>query len=408
MADADDLQQQAYAFARLDAEHEADGGDAVEQPPPTPREQPPVLVISGDNVKVVFHGVGANDAYINPVLGMGIKHGPTGKAEYTCADFFSLNLTESVTTLGSFAGAVLKQRLGMTVGDLCSAEIKVVKLQPGVLEYAAPFEMVGVDTPVALVHKPGADSNVKLYVYVRAAQLRVCRAAAASAKWESFKEGVAGITQSANKLADLVGLGPGTLKSALSARSPPDGKARRRASRPQAHTLDPILILPPLACRVRAQSLSMIENFMRVHIASNFKELPVALAKLELKSGKRADPAPAAPLGLDGGGGEAAAPAAAPPAKAKRARTELSKAGRTFIDYYLDNYVALSGQAEKRAALYAAILQTAYVQQELLGSDKWTPKIIADRLHNALKARNKARAAAEGAEADAAAEAAAE
>ena len=34
MADADDLQQQAYAFARLDAEHEADGGDALEQPPP--------------------------------------------------------------------------------------------------------------------------------------------------------------------------------------------------------------------------------------------------------------------------------------------------------------------------------------------------------------------------------------
>ena len=221
---------------------EADGGDALEQPPPTPREQPPVLVISGDNVKVVFHGVGANDAYINPVLGMGIKHGPTGKAEYTCADFFSLNLTESVTTLGSFAGAVLKQRLGMTVGDLCSAEIKVVKLQPGVLEYAAPFEMVGVDTPVALVHKPGADSNVKLYVYVRAAQLRVCRAAAASAKWESFKEGVAGITQSANKLAELVGLGPGTLKSALSARSPADGKARRQ---PASSPPDPILILPP-------------------------------------------------------------------------------------------------------------------------------------------------------------------
>ena len=81
---------------------------------------------------------------------------------------------------------------------------------------------------------------------------------------------------------------------------------------------------------------------------------------------------------------------------------------RYYETFRLNGYVALSGQAEKRAALYAAILQTAYVQQELLGSDKWTPKIIADRLHNALKARNKARAAAEGAEADAAAEAAAE
>ena len=116
----------------------------------------------------------------------------------------------------------------MSATDLCSAELKVFKLQPGTSEHAAPSKMLGLDTPVALEHKVGVEPNVKLVIFLRAEPLRICRAAAASAKWESFKEGAAGITQSANKLADLVGLGPGTLKSALSARSPPDGKARRR------------------------------------------------------------------------------------------------------------------------------------------------------------------------------------
>ena len=55
------------------------------------------------------------------------------------------------------ADAVLKQRLGMEAVDLCSAEIKVVKRQPGVLEYTAPFEMGGLNTPVALEHKPGVE-----------------------------------------------------------------------------------------------------------------------------------------------------------------------------------------------------------------------------------------------------------
>ncbi|MDC0525809.1 hypothetical protein OAO87_02325 [bacterium] len=94
--------------------------------------------------------------------------------------------------------------------------------------------------------------------------------------------------------------------------------------------------------------LSDIEKFMRVHFKSNFKEMPVALAKLELKSGKRAAP-PAPPI--DGGGGVAA------PEKAKRVRVDLTSVGRIFIDAYLGRYIELSGKPAARAALFESILQ---------------------------------------------------
>ena len=135
------------------------------------------------------------------------------------------------------------------------------------------------------------------------------------------------------------------------------------------------------------QTLSAIEKFMRVHFKSNFKEMPVALAKLELKSGKRAA-GPPAPPGLDGG--EAA------PEKSKRVRVDLTSLGRVFIDTFLGRYIELSGKPDTRAALFKEILQAATVMQESIGSHAWTTKVVSDRLHNALKAHNKAaRAAAE-------------
>ena len=56
-----------------------------------PAEAPPLL-ISGGECKVNLFGVGANNAYLN-ATGVGLKKGPTGKAEYTFSKMVSLNIS---------------------------------------------------------------------------------------------------------------------------------------------------------------------------------------------------------------------------------------------------------------------------------------------------------------------------
>ena len=128
----------------------------------------------------------------------------------------------------------------------------------------------------------------------------------------------------------------------------------------------------------------------------------VALAKLDLTSGKRT--APPAPLATGAesplnGGADAIA------AKAKRTRTNLTIIGGVHIDSYLTTYISLSGNAAARAALFRTIIEAAATNADI-DSEAWTPKIVSDRLHNTLKAKNKkekAAAAAEAAETAAAA-----
>lgn len=138
-------------------------------------------------------------------------------------------------------------------------------------------------------------------------------------------------------------------------------------------------------------------NFMRMHLESNLKQLPVALAKLEIKSGKRIAPSPPLATGMDSpfdGGEDAVA------AKAKRTRINLTAMGRVHIDSYLGTYISLSGNSTGRAALFVQIIQAAGALSQELGSENWTPKVVSDRLHNALKAKNaKDKAAAAAAEA---------
>lgn len=202
-------------------------------PPPAPPQglpqPPPPLLITGSNVKVHFFGVGANDAYLNPVQGIGIKPGPTGKAHYAFSEIVSLKTVPMPSmTLGSFADFILESQVGMSAGDLCSQSLKVYKLQADTIDYLAPFEMVGLDMPVALEYVAGAEPNTKLIIYLRAEPLRVSRAAAMKIQWESFKEHVAeeGFALSDAKYADLVGHGAGTIKKAISSNSPQDGKVR--------------------------------------------------------------------------------------------------------------------------------------------------------------------------------------
>tara|TARA_B110000046_G_C12960254_1_gene384204 strand:+ start:897 stop:1370 length:474 start_codon:yes stop_codon:yes gene_type:complete len=138
-----------------------------------------------------------------------------------------------------------------------------------------------------------------------------------------------------------------------------------------------------------AQALTAIERFMNKHFASNFKDLNVALKVSELKAGKRpaanlvgADPMASGEAEV--GGEEAVGD------KSKRARIELGIIGRTHIDAYLSMYISLSGNPTARSALFASILQTAQLQTDVLNSQNWTVKVISERLHNALKAKNKA------------------
>ena len=121
------------------------------QPPPPPGD-PPVIFnfITGANVKVNFFGVGEDNAYLNPT-GVGPKRGPKGKAEYTFTKLIALDMSEPTfeKTLGSFAN-FLKRQLGGSLIDLCSQEIKVIKITDGVAESVSPFQMLGLDTPIAL------------------------------------------------------------------------------------------------------------------------------------------------------------------------------------------------------------------------------------------------------------------
>ena len=56
-------------------------------------------LITGGALKVAFFGVGANDAYHNPAR-VGMKRGPTGKAEYIFSMLVSLNIAlDSITTV---------------------------------------------------------------------------------------------------------------------------------------------------------------------------------------------------------------------------------------------------------------------------------------------------------------------
>lgn len=141
------------------------------------------------------------------------------------------------------------------------------------------------------------------------------------------------------------------------------------------------------------QVLKAIETFMNEHYTSGFSELEVEIAKLALKSGKRAPNAD--PL-LDGGG-----------ATAKRPRVSLSGLMGAHIDTYLSEYTTYSGNKVRRGKLYTSIL-TAAENQSTLKEEvaKWgdrSEKIIMDRLHNTLREHNKkekaAAAAAEAAEA---------
>ena len=66
------------------------------QPPPQQQAAPPpvnasVLLFSGAETKVNFFGVGADSAYLNP-SGVGLKRGPTGKAEYMFSRLVSLDV----------------------------------------------------------------------------------------------------------------------------------------------------------------------------------------------------------------------------------------------------------------------------------------------------------------------------
>ena len=82
------------------------------------------------------------------------------------------------------------------------------------------------------------------------------------------------------------------------------------------------------------QVLKAIETFMNEHYTSGFSKLEVEIAKLALKSGKRAPNAD--PL-LDGGG-----------AAAKRPRVSLSGLMGAHIDTYLSEYTIYSGNKERR------------------------------------------------------------
>ena len=212
------------------------------EPQPLPQQQqPPVeaepLLVSGAAVKVSFFGVGEDDVYLKPT-GIGLKRGPTGKGEYTFSKLVSLNISDAqkIDTIGTFANYILEQQLGGSVDDLCSQEVKVVKVQDGTIEALLPFDMIGLDAPIVLDYKPDSPTSlgdnsykVKLVLYLRAKPLCVSRAAAARANWTAFKEGVAeeGMKLSENKLAALVGLSAATIKTALSPSSQQDGAVRR-------------------------------------------------------------------------------------------------------------------------------------------------------------------------------------
>ena len=86
---------------------------------------------------------------------------------------------------------------------------------------------------------------------------------------------------------------------------------------------------------------------MRKHFEDKFKGFAVALQAALLKAGKApvVKSVAAAPVeGGEGGDGERAA---------KRVRTNISALGHLFIDYYLDMYIGLKGNAAGRANLCA-------------------------------------------------------
>lgn len=346
-----------------------------ENPLPPPRMEPPrppppePLAFAAANVKVQFFGVAPNDAYLKP-MGIGIGRGPTGKAEYTFSELFSLNITSlNITTLRSFADYILKMRLSMSAGDLCSQNVKVLKLD-GFAEHAAPFEMLGLDTPVTIEHQPeGTVATHKIILYLRAEPLRINRAAVGLSKWLAFKEALVehGLALSGAKLAALVGHGEGTIKSALSNNSPSNGNVCATILTVQPNCSSPSCDV----CVCATQALFAIEKFMCTHFDSNFKELPVALAKLELKSGKR-------PVGE-----------AVTEEKPKRARTFLTRNVKVYVDAYLEQYINESGSKAGRATLFEFILKGA-TASGVQGSDDLTIKIISDRLHNALTKKNAA------------------
>jgi hypothetical protein len=197
---------------------------------PRPPEEAPPLLFSAATVKVNYFGVGADSAYLKPT-GIGMKRGTTGTAEYTFSKLVSCDISENPlaeNTLGSFVDYIIKQQLGGSVADLCSQEIKVIKVKDGAQESASPFEMFGLDAPIALEHKSGVKYNIKLVLFLRAKPLCRSRAQAAAGQWADFKEGAAaeGIKLSAAKLAGLVGLGEATIKKAISTQSQQDGNVR--------------------------------------------------------------------------------------------------------------------------------------------------------------------------------------
>ena len=380
----------------------------MEPPPPAPPEP---IIISGESVKVTFFGVGDKSAYLKPT-GVGLKRGPLGKAEHIFSDFITLNIQSAgdMTTLGCLSDYSLKSRLDMSAVDIVGEHVKVLKLEPGMQESVAPFELLDMDTPMRISHVAGAPPSHKLVIYLRANVLRANRAAADQAKWQDFQEQAEaelGKKLSDNVLAKLVGHAPTTVKKALHrSTSPMDGDVRTRATlkrMPDAPCCPPAYRPPPGPALYAAQTLSAIERTMREHFSSNFSGLRVALEMVELKAGKGVGASSPLRGGahtspLAGGGEEA------PATKPKRKRVNLSKVGQIHIDAYLTTYISLSGNATGRATLFNSILEAASSQQEVLGSEEWTVKIIEARLHNSLKEHNK-KAKAAAAEATEAAEA---
>ena len=111
-----------------------------------------------------------------------------------------------------------------------------------------------------------------------------------------------------------------------------------------------------VSCACAMQALTIIESFMLKHFTSNFKELAVEFAKLELTAGKAGKRISEAAVGE----------AIAGDAKPKRVRQDLTRLGRQYIAAYLEQYIEFSGSAVKRAALFAAILEAAQVHQPRL------------------------------------------